>query len=95
MLEAVQEGRVYALLIPQDGAQLHLFRSHNPEVPYYRGKKDLTESPLDGSLMDRVTLEEILPDLSDQYGLEIHRMTGDHGEKLVREYGGLAALVRY
>lgn len=95
VLEAVQEGRVYALLIPQDGAQLHLFRSHNPEVPYYSGKKDLTESPLDGSLMERVTLEEILPDLSDQYGLEIHRMTGDHGEKLVREYGGLAALVRY
>jgi len=95
VLEAVQEGRVYALLIPQDGAQLHLFRSHNPQVPYFSGKKDLSESPLDGSLMERVTLEEILPDLSDLYGLEIHRLTGEHAEKLVREYGGLAALVRF
>ena len=95
VLEAVQEGRVYALLIPQNGAQLHLFRSHNPEVPYFSGKKDVSESPLDGSLMERVTLEEILPDLSDLYGLEIHRLTGEYGEKLVREYGGLAGLVRF
>lgn len=95
VLEMVQQGRVYLLVIPEDGSQLHLFRSHNPEVPYFTARKDVPESPLDGSLMERVTLEELLPQLQALYGLEVRRVRGEHAEKLVREYGGLAGLARY
>ena len=95
VLQMVQEGRIYQLLIPEDGSQIHLMRSHNPEVPYFTSKKDVEESPLDGSLMERVTLEDVLPQFKDLYGLDIKRMHGDHAEKLVKEYGGLAGLPRY
>ncbi len=95
VLQMVQQGQIYQLLIPGDGSQVHLMRSHNPEVPYFTSKKDVEESPLDGSLMERVTLEEVLPQLRELYGMDIKRMHGDHAEKLVREYGGLAGLPRY
>ncbi|KEF33581.1 hypothetical protein RDMS_11660 [Deinococcus sp. RL] len=95
VLEMVQQGRVSLLVIPEDGSQLHLFRSHNPDVPYFTARKDVTESPLDGSLMERVTLEEVLTPLRELYGLEVRRVHGEHAERLVREYGGLAALTRY
>lgn len=95
VLQMVQQGQIYQLLIPEDGSQMHLMRSHNPEVPYFTSKKDVEESPLDGSLMERVTLEDVLPQLKELYGLEVKRMHGDHAEKLVREYGGLAGLPRY
>ncbi|EYB69306.1 hypothetical protein DEIPH_ctg008orf0016 [Deinococcus phoenicis] len=95
VLEMVQEGRIYQLVIPEDGAQFHLYRSHNREVPYFTGKKDVPESPLDGSLMEYVTLEEVLPDLTDLYGLEVKRLHGDQANRLVQEFGGLAGLPRY
>ncbi|MPY67652.1 hypothetical protein F8S09_13320 [Deinococcus sp. SDU3-2] len=95
VLEMVQQGRIYQLVIPEDGSGLHIFRSHNPEVPYFTARKDVQDSPLDGSLMTRVTLEEVLPQLQELYGLEVRRVHGDHAGKLVREYGGLAGLPRY
>lgn len=95
VLEMVQQGRVYVLVIPEDGSQVHLYRSHNPEVPYFTARKDVPESPLDGSLMERVTLEEVLPQLQSLYGLDVRRVQGEHAERLVREYGGLAGLTRY
>ena len=95
VLEMVQQSRIYQLVIPEDGSQMHIYRSHNPEVPYFTSRKDMTESPLDGSLMERVTLEEALPDLMNLYGLEVQRLHGDHAERLVREFGGLAGLPRY
>lgn len=95
VLEMVQEGRLYQLVIPEDGSQMHVYRSHNREVPYFTAQKDVTESPLDGSLMERVTLEEVLPDFIDLYGVEIKRLHGDYANRLVREFGGLAGLPRY
>ncbi|WP_216318680.1 VLRF1 family aeRF1-type release factor [Deinococcus aestuarii] len=95
VLEMIQEARIYRLVIPGDGSQMNLYRSHNREVPYFTSRKDVTESPLDGSLMERVTLEEVLPDLIDLYGIEVRRVHGDHAERLVREFGGLAGLPRY
>lgn len=95
VLEMVQEGRIYRLVIPEDGSDFHLYRSHNREVPYFTGKKDVTESPLDGSLMERVTLEEVLPDLKDLYGLTVTRLHGDQANRLVQEFGGVAGLPRY
>ncbi|GBF08122.1 hypothetical protein DAERI_230013 [Deinococcus aerius] len=95
VLEMVQEGRLYQLVIPEDGSQMHVYRSHNREVPYFTAQKDVTESPLDGSLMERVTLEEVLPDFIDLYGVEVKRLHGDYANRLVREFGGLAGLPRY
>ncbi|MEF2279054.1 VLRF1 family aeRF1-type release factor [Deinococcus sp. YIM 134068] len=95
VLEMLQEARLYRLVIPEDGSQMHLYRSHNREVPYFTSKKDVTESPLDGSLMERVTLEEVLDDFIDLYGVEVKRVHGDHAMRLVKEYGGLAGLPRY
>lgn len=95
VLEMVQRGQVYVLAIPGDGSQVHLLRSHNREVPYFTGRKDVAHSPLDGSPMERVTLEELLPELQALYGLEVRRVHGEHAERLVKEYGGLAGLARY
>lgn len=95
VLEMMQEGRIYQLVIPEEGSDFHIYRSHNREVPYFTGKKDVTESPLDGSLMERVTLEEALPDLIDLYGLQVQRLHGDQATRLVQEFGGVAGLPRY
>ncbi|WP_019588457.1 hypothetical protein [Deinococcus apachensis] len=95
VLEMVQQSRLYRLIIPEDGSQMHLYRSHNREVPYFTAQKDVTESPLDGSLMERVTLEEVLPDFVDLYGVEVKRLHGDYANRLVKEFGGLAGLPRY
>lgn len=94
VLELMQQGNLYLLVIPEDGAQMHIMRSHNRDVPYYTAR-DVTESPLDGSLMERVTLEEALPDLSAQYGVQVRRLRGDQAARLVKEFGGLAGLPRY
>lgn len=95
VLEMIQEARIYQLVIPEDGSQMNIYRSHNREVPYFTSKKDVVHSPLDDSLMERVTLEEVLPDLIDLYGVEVKRVHGDYAGRLVREFGGLAGLPRY
>lgn len=94
VLELMQQGNLYLLVIPEDGEQMHIRRSHNREVPYYTAK-DVQESPLDGSLMERVTLEEALPDFTGRYGVQVRRLRGDQAERLVKEFGGLAGLPRY
>ncbi|MBB6096630.1 hypothetical protein HNR42_000042 [Deinobacterium chartae] len=95
VLEAIQQNQIYRLAIPEDGAQVHIYRSHNREVPYFTAKKDLTESPLDGSLMERVTLEECLSAFTELYGVEIVRLHGDHARRLIKDFGGLAGLPRF
>jgi|GEM_PF-4645799 len=94
LLEMIQQNRIYLLVIPEDGSQMHVYRSHNRDVPYFTSK-NVTESPVDGSLMERVTLEEILPDFVRLYGVDVRRVRGDHAEKLVKHYGGLAGLPRF
>ncbi|MFC4455874.1 VLRF1 family aeRF1-type release factor [Deinococcus sonorensis] len=95
VLEMIQQARIYRLVIPEDGSQIHIYRSHNREVPYFTSKKDVAHSPLDDSLMERVTLDEVLPDLQQLYGLEVRRVHGDHAQRLVKEFGGLAGIPRY
>lgn len=95
VLEMLQQGQMHLLVIPGDGSAVNLFRSHNPEVPYFTSRKDIKDSPLDGSMLERVTLEELLPHWQTLYGLEVRRVHGEHAEQLVREYGGLAGLTRY
>ena len=94
VLELAQQGNLYRLAIPEDGAQMHLYRSHNREVPYLTSR-EVQESPLDGSLMERVTLEEALPQLTALSGTQVRRLRGDHAARLVKEFGGLAGLPRY
>lgn len=95
VLEMLQQARLYQMVIPEDGSDVHLYRSNNRDVPYFTSRKDGPHSPLDDSGMERVTLEELLPDLIDLYGIEVRRVHGDHAQRLVREFGGLAALPRY
>lgn len=95
VLEMLQQARLYQMVIPEDGSDVHLYRSNNRDVPYFTSRKDVPHSPLDDSVMERVTLEELLPDLIDLYGIEVRRVHGDHAQRLVREFGGLAALPRY
>lgn len=95
VLEMLQQARLYQLVIPEDGSDVHVYRSNNRDVPYFTSRKDVPHSPLDDSVMERVTLEELLPDLIDLYGIEVRRVHGDHAQRLVREFGGLAALPRY
>ncbi|MFC4639056.1 VLRF1 family aeRF1-type release factor [Deinococcus hohokamensis] len=95
VLEMMQQARLYQLVIPEDGSQVHVYRSNNRDVPYFTSRKDVPHSPLDDSIMERVTLEELLPDLIDLYGIEVRRVHGDHAQRLVREFGGLAGLPRY
>ncbi|UBV45075.1 VLRF1 family aeRF1-type release factor (plasmid) [Deinococcus taeanensis] len=67
VLEMLQQARLYQLVISEDGAQLHVYRN-NRDVPYFTGRKDVPHSPLDDSVMERVTLEDLIPDLIDLYG---------------------------
>ncbi|ADV68445.1 VLRF1 family aeRF1-type release factor [Deinococcus maricopensis] len=95
VLDMVQQSRLHLIVVPESGEQMHVYRSHNREVPYFTSKKDVASSPLDGSLMERVTLEEVLPDLETLYGVTVRRVHGDFADRLVQEYGGLAGLPRY
>lgn len=95
VLDMMQQARIYQLVIPEDGSQVHVYRSNNREVPFFTSRKDVAHSPLDDSIMERVTLEELLPDLIDLYGIEVRRVHGDHAQRLVREFGGLAGMPRF
>lgn len=94
VLEMIQQSQIYMLVIPEDGSHMHLYRSHNREVPYFTSK-EIAHSPLDDSLMERVTLDEVLPDFVDLYAVDVRRVRGDNAQRLVRELGGLAGLPRY
>ncbi|AFZ66572.1 VLRF1 family aeRF1-type release factor [Deinococcus peraridilitoris] len=95
LLQMIQQAQIYKLVIPEDGSQIHIMRSHNRDVPYFTSKKDVAHSPLDDSLMERVALDEVLPDFVTLYGVDIRRVHGDNAQKLVKEYGGLAGIPRY
>ena len=95
VLEMIQQSRIYKLVIPEDGSQIHIYRSHNRDVPYFTSKKDVAHSPLDDSLMERVSLDEVLPDFVQLYGIDVRRLRGDNAQRLVKEFGGLAGLPRY
>lgn len=94
VLEMIQQNQIYLLVIPEDGSNMHIYRSHNRDVPYYTSK-DVAHSPLDDAIMERVALDECLPDFVDLFGVDVRRVRGDHAQKLVREMGGLAGLTRY
>lgn len=94
VLQAVQQGRVHELIVPESAEEIHLFRSGSPE-PYYTSLKSVPRSPLDGSVMERVTLEDVLPELRRRFGLEVRTLHGPRARRLVREFGGLAGLTRY
>ncbi|WP_027482751.1 VLRF1 family aeRF1-type release factor [Deinococcus pimensis] len=94
VLQMIQQGQIYMLIIPEDGSRMHVYRSHNREVPYFTSK-ETAHSPLDDSLMERVTLDEVLPDFVTLYGVDVRRLRGDNADRLVRQFGGLAGLPRF
>ncbi len=85
---------VHQLVIPGDGANVHVYCS-NRAVPELTSRKDLPHSPLDVSVMERVPLEEPLSGLINLHGIDVHRVHGDHPQRQVRDLGGLAAFPRH
>ena len=90
-LKAAQEGRVSELLVERGGSGQRLWRGETgtltglPPTPVSPG------TPERGSLK----LSDVLPELREQYGLQVRLLSGEQATRLHDQMGGLAGLLRY
>lgn len=90
-LEAVDEGRVYLLLVPsQPDVQVQRLERSGHVYAHGAAKYSVTNEKV-----EQVALVDVLPDLAERNGMELRFVTGDEGEEWLQEMGGLAGLLRW
>lgn len=92
-LKAVQEGRIYQLLVPGDGSSLNVWRDTEGYV--FGEYPEQGQSPLTGWTLEGKSLREVLPELRERFGLRTRFLNGENAQQLESEMGGLAGLARY
>ena len=95
-LVAVQEGRVFELLVANDARYLNVWRDTDLDSGMILATFPTNgQAPVSGQPVEALTLRDVLPDLRERYGLKVNYLTGDNAETLLGEFGGLAGLTRY
>ena len=92
-LKAVQEGRIYQLLVPGDGSSLNVWRDTEGYV--FGEYPEQGQSTLTGFSIEGKSLRDVLPELRERFGLRTRFLAGEHAHELESEMGGLAGLARY
>ena len=92
-LKAVQEGRIYQLLVPGDGSSLNVWRDTEGYV--FGEYPEQGQSTLTGFSIEGKSLRDVLPELRERFGLRTRFLAGEHAQELESEMGGLAGLARY
>jgi hypothetical protein len=91
-LQAIQEGRVYRVLVPDDGSSLKVWQDG---MGYVYGEYPAQgQSGLDGWAVSAQTLYDVLPELRKTYGVHVD-FVHLHNAKRLLELGGLAGLTRF
>jgi Bacterial archaeo-eukaryotic release factor family 10 len=91
-LTAIQEGRVYRVLVPDDGSSLKVWQDG---MGYVYGEYPAQgQSGLDGWAVTAKTLYDVLPELRKDYGVRVDFLH-EHNAKRLLELGGLAGLTRF
>jgi peptide subunit release factor 1 (eRF1) len=91
VLEALQEGRVYLLVVPW-GLEVKVFRCASGGVGLTR---EAAEAFCPGEKLEEVSLKEALPALAQAYNVRLEIVHGEIESRLHEEFGGLAGLVRW
>ena len=92
-LNAVQEGRVFELLVEGDGSSLEVWTDAQGYV--YGAYPAQGISPLTGAGVAGTTLREVLGDLRTRFGVRVRFLRGDPAMRLIGQLGGLAGLPRH
>ena len=92
-LSAVQEGRVFELLVSGDGSSLEVWQDSQGYV--YGAYPAQGISPLTGSGVAGMPLREVLGALRTNFGVRVRFLHGDSDARLVGQLGGLAGLPRH
>lgn len=92
-LRAVQEGRLYQLLVAGDGSSLRVWRDSDGYV--FGVYPEQGASPLTGRAVEGKSLRDVLPELRQKFGLRVQFLRGSKAELLMSEMGGLAGMPRY
>lgn len=92
-LTAAQEGRVYELLVSGDGSTLPVWRDGEGYI--FAEYPAQGVSPLTGWSTEGKHLRDVLGDLRERFGLRVRFLSGELGDQLEAEMGGLAGLARY
>jgi stalled ribosome rescue protein Dom34 len=91
-LKAVQEGRVYRMLVPDDGASLKVWQDDSGYV--FAEYPAQGQSPLSGWAVTGKTLSNVLPELRNRHGVQVNFLHHQNIQRLA-ELGGLAGLIRF
>jgi hypothetical protein len=91
-LSAVQEGRVYRMLVPDDGSSLKVWQD---DMGYVYGEYPAQgQSGLDGWAVTAKTLRDLLPELRKTHGVRVDFLHQENAKRLY-SLGGLAGLTRF
>ena len=92
-LKAVQEGRVYELLVSGDASGIPVWRDAQGYIFTTYPAQGI--SPLTGLGVEGMVLRDALPELRERFGLQVHFLHGELAKRLETEMGGLAGLAHY
>ena len=92
-LSAVQEGRVFELLVSGDGSSMEVWTDSQGYV--YGAYPAQGISPLTGSGVAGWSLRDVLGILRTNFGVRVRFLHGDSDARLVGQLGGLAGLPRH
>lgn len=92
-LNAVQEGRVYELLVSGDGSSTEVWTDSQGYV--YGAYPAQGISPLTGAGVTGMALRDALVDLRTRFGVRVRFLHGDSDARLNGQLGGLAGLPRH
>jgi hypothetical protein len=92
-LAAVQEGRVYELLVSGDASGIPVWRDTQGYVFATYPAQGI--SPLTGLGVEGMVLRDVLSDLRERFGLRIHFLQNDLATRLETEMGGMGGLPHY
>lgn len=95
-IAAVQEGRVYQLIVAGDGSDIPVWLDTDKDSSWvFTSYPENGQSPLSGQPVQSSTLHDVLPMMRERYGVEVNYVDGEN-EQLVRtEMDGLAGLTRF
>jgi hypothetical protein len=92
-LTAVQEGRVYELLVAGDASGIPVWRDTQGYIFTTYPAQGI--SPLTGLGVEGMVLRDVLPDLRERFGLRVHFLQNDLATRLETEMGGMGGLPHY
>lgn len=95
-IAAVQEGRVYELLVAGDGSGVPVWQDTDPDSAYvFASYPEQGQSPLSGQAVESKTLHDVLPLFRERFGVKVNYLDGENQQLVQAEMDGVAGLTRF